>query len=145
MQHSKICTNCGGDPQPLSEYYERTPGKHENICKACIRARTIERHNLLKAGLYVNKTKIVVVELCGTLKTCTRCKSEKDLNHFRKYRKKVNGKSYEYHDSKCRGCEADIAQEKRDKANLFDEKHFSDITDYYNSDGKMILHKDYLL
>jgi hypothetical protein len=144
MLLEKVCTKCGGDPQPISEYYERTPGKPENICKTCIRARAIERHRLIKAGVYVNKTKVIVTAEIGEAKKCIRCTDEKDLSQYREYTKNVNGKIYTYRETKCRTCESEISQEKRDKANLFDETKFFDITDYYNGSGSMILNKEYL-
>ncbi len=136
MLLTKVCIKCPWNgTQPLDHFYKRGDrDKVSNVCKECTKAAVMQRHWEQKANTFINKHRVVVLELTGVLKICYDCDIEKDEAHFRPYVTKVNGKEYPYRANKCRECEAGNEKGKRWAKTLFNEAEYTDITDSYNTD-----------
>lgn len=131
----KVCPNCLQEKEANQvNFYRKPDGKNYfNVCRECKLAYGAQRHKEKRKGTFVKRHKIVVGQLTGKLKTCSRCNQEKDEAHFRKYATTAkSGKKYTYRTGRCRGCEAENEKDRRFEKEKFDEKQFHDITDHYN-------------
>jgi len=89
----KVCTKCGGDPQPITEFYWREDRHgYVSICNTCTRQATEIRQEKLRAR-----------EVLSTegKKICSRCKTPKPLVDFYVSRTAVLGRH-----SQCKQCHA---------------------------------------
>jgi hypothetical protein len=128
----KTCVRCGV-PKEDDAFYRRTDTqKPDNTCKACKNARDQQRRAALRAGTYVNQTRVAPPTPTGEEKVCIDC-GPRDRCHFRTYTSVKGGKAYTLQANRCRACEARNVARRYRRKTLFDPDQFGrDITDSYN-------------
>jgi hypothetical protein len=84
MPSEKICTKCGGDPQPLDHFYKSSETKDGRVsrCKKCTNQDTQERQ----------QKRHIPDDISSLTRICSKCGGMKPLSDFHKSKNSPDGR-----------------------------------------------------